>query len=225
MRLPDKLQIPTIPVSPGTLARGFLCSGRVRWKQQRGVHKLADYLVSNESWFTGIRQAIQSQTSGMDLNQLWHAKIKPHIKSGVWCVLGSVTYSADYTLKLRRQLEVLVGPQDANLLIANLSQEDAPLESLGPLLGLAKLAQGTISRQEYLHAYGHRGPHEFELSVPRPAEDPSWLDGQLEVITHSPMDVEGLLAKQKQDYEAAWNRLQAQAHQVARRFDSGCPAL
>jgi phosphohistidine swiveling domain-containing protein len=219
MRLPDEMDIPIIPVSPGTLLRGFLASGQVRWKQQRGVHNLADYLATNETWFAEIRQAIQAQTSAADLHRLWHMEIKRHIKNGVWCVLGSATYSADYTLELRRQLEALVGSQDANLLIANISQDDAALESLGPLLGLAKLAQGAISREEYLNAYGHRGPHEFELSAPRPAEDPTWLEGQLEDITRSPVDVEGLLVKQKQAFEAAWNRLQARYPQAARRFE------
>ncbi len=219
MRLPDEMDIPIIPVSPGTLIRGFLASGRVRWKQQRGVHKLADYLATNETWFAGIRQTIQSQNNVVDLGRLWQTEVKPHIKTGVWCVLGIATYSADYTLKLRRQLEALVGPQDANLLIANLSQEDAPLESLGPLLGLAKLARSEASREEYLAAYGHRGPHEFELSEPRPAEDQSWLDEQLEEMKHSPVDVEGLLAKQKSTFEVAWKELQVRNPRAASRFE------
>jgi hypothetical protein len=54
------------------------------------------------------------------------------------CTLGSVTHWVDYTLKLRRQLAEHVGPQDADILIANTSGTDGPLESLGPVAGLDK---------------------------------------------------------------------------------------
>ncbi len=153
-----------------------------------------------------------------DLRDLWYSDIRPHIKNGVWCVLGSASHSVDYTQKLRRQLVALTGPEDADFLIANLSDEDAPLESLGPLAGLDKLACGEISRATYLEDCGHRGPQEFELSVPRPAEDPMWLDQELERMRRSPVDVEGLVAAQRQAFAAAWERLQAQDLQASKRL-------
>ena len=82
--------------------------------------------------------------------------------------------------------------------------------ALGRVAGLDKLARGEISRAAYLEDYGHRGPQEFELSVPRPAEDPMWLDQELEKMRRSPVDVEGLVAEQRQAFEAAWERLQSQ---------------
>jgi pyruvate,water dikinase len=59
-------------------------------------------------------------------------------------------------------------------------------------------ARGEMSRAAYLETYGHRGPHEFELSVPRPAEDPTWLERELESIRRSPANVEDLMATQRQ---------------------------
>jgi len=219
LRLPDEVKIPIIPISPGALIHSFGLSGRIRWQQRWGIQHLGAYIATSETWFEHIRQAIQSQTNPVELNRLWHAHMKRHIKNGRWSVLGSATYSADYTLKLRRQLEALVGPQDANLLIANLSQEDAILESLGPIVGITKLAQGEISREEYLAAYGHRGPDEFELARPRPAEDPTWLDQQLQNFARTPVDVAGMITRQKQAYQEAWGRLQARDPRAARRFE------
>jgi len=218
MRLPDEMPIPSIPVSRGTLLRGMFCSLGVQFKQRRGIQKAPAYLDSNKAWFQAIRKALQSRTTGSGLCNLWHAEMRPHVKNGVWCVLGSVTHSAEYTLKLRRQLAELVGPEDATILIANLSAEDAPLESLGPVAGIDKLARGAVSRAAYLENYGHRGPQEFELSVPRPAEDPTWLEQELEKIRRSPVDVEDLMAKQRRSFEAAWKRLQAHSSRAARRF-------
>jgi pyruvate,water dikinase len=218
MRLPAELPIPTIPVSPGTLLRGFLLSGSVRWQQQRGVQQLPVYLAGNKAWFEHVRQALPMIDSPSGLPHLWHAEMKRHIKQGRYCVLGTATHSADYTIQLRRQLEPLVGEQDANLLIANLSQVDAVLESLGPLLGLQKLARAEISREAYLAQYGHRGPDEFELSLPRPAEDPAWLEQELQNVTSSPVDVADLLANQKKNFDEAWSRLQSRSPHAATRF-------
>ncbi len=54
-----------------------------------------------------------------------------------------------------------------------------------------------MSREEYIERYGHRGPHEVELSAPDPSDDPEWLDKKLAEFNRSGVDVEALLAKQR----------------------------
>ena len=64
-----------------------------------------------------------------------------------------------------------------------------------PLLGLAGVVRGELGRDEYVRRFGHRGPHEIELSLPRSADDPDWLDSQLaQLIGHDPL---ALLAEQR----------------------------
>ena len=124
-------------------------------------------------------------------------------------------------MALRRELTGLVGPDDANILIANVGGGDG-LASLGPMAGLAKVAHGEMSRDVYLRAYGHRGPNEFELSVPRPAEDQGWLDRELAGLRATPVDVDALLAKQRKAFDAAWGRFRSRfprkADRMARRL-------
>jgi pyruvate,water dikinase len=102
------------------------------------------------------------------------------------------------------------------------------LASLGPVVGVARVVQGKMSRAEYLEKYGHRGPQEAELSLPRPAEDPDWLDKQLAEYEKNPVDVDALLAKRHAEFEAAWQRLQArypkQAPKLRRQIDQVGPA-
>ena len=63
-----------------------------------------------------------------------------------------------------------------------------------------------MSRAEYVTQYGHRGPSEFELSVPTPAEDPEWLDQQVVEIVRNPTDATNLLAQKQAQHEEAWAR-------------------
>src|SRR5439155_13311701 len=57
--------------------------------------------------------------------------------------------------------------------------------------------------------YGHRGPHEFEVSRPRPAEQPGWADQQLAALRDAGADPLELLQKQEAAHRAAWQRLVA----------------
>jgi len=222
MRLPVDLTIPTIPISPLELVRGLLCAARVQFKQHRGTRAAPRYVAGSHAWFQGIRTATQSCDTASNLYDLWYSEFRPHIKTGVWCTLGSVAHSSAYTFKLRRQLSDLVGPEDADILIANLSGEDVPLASLGPVAGLARIAQGSMSEAAYLELYGHRGPHEFELSVPRPAEDPTWVEEELDRIRRSPVNVEALMAERRRAFESAWAELESrrprQAEGLGRRI-------
>jgi pyruvate,water dikinase len=143
--------------------------------------------------------------------------------------MGSVSSSTSHTMRLRRDLKELVGPDDAQVLISNLSLSSGVstssglLASLGPLVRISQLARGEMEHEAYLEQYGHRGPHEFELSVPRPAEDPDWLDRELAQFRHNPVEVEALLARQRAEFEATWSRFQTryphQAESMRRRID------
>ena len=115
-------------------------------------------------------------------------------------------------LRTRRKVARLVGEADADLLLTGAGGR-GQLASLEPLLGLEQVARGELSREAYARRYGHRGPHEFEVSLPRPAEDPEWIDGQLDGLRGAPSDVTALLDRRRAAADAAWARL---AHQHPR---------
>jgi phosphohistidine swiveling domain-containing protein len=210
MRLPKEMEIPTIPLSVRELAAAMISQVRMQFRQKQGTRALPAYLATNQAWCQQMVERISAEASGPGLVTLWQDEIRPHIKRGVWTVLGTVDHSTGYTSRLCRELTALVGAEDANLLIANLSDEAGLLASLGPVVGLAKVARGEMAREAYLAQYGHRGPHEFEISVPRPVEEPGWLDRQLARFSESPVDTEGLLAQQREAFEAAWMRFMSQ---------------
>jgi phosphohistidine swiveling domain-containing protein len=83
------------------------------------------------------------------------------------------------------------------------------------VVGIARLARGRIEREAYLEQFGHRGPHEFELSIPRPVEDSDWLDRELARFREHPVEVEAMLERQRAEFEAAWARFQRRAPRKA----------
>lgn len=205
--LPDEMEIPRIPMRFMGVMKSLRSLIRVQSKQRKGLKNLPDYLANNQAWFDHTLDKIRHENTKEGLLQLWTNKIKPHIKKGVWVVLGTASYSSDYTLKLRRDLTELEGSDAANILISNISRESEILPSLGPVVGLANVASGDMTREDYLREYGHRGPHEFELSIPRPSENPSWIDEQVSQIQNSPLDIHTLFEKQAHAFNAALEHL------------------
>jgi pyruvate,water dikinase len=221
--LPEEMEIPLFPMSRRSLLSAFVALTRTRVKEWRGVNSLPHYLNSNPAWCRRIQQQVQEVQTKAQLRALWHETIAPHVTARVWNVMGSVSNATTYMMRLRRDLQELVGPDDANVLISNLSDSSGLLASLGPVVGISKVARGEMGRKAYLDQYGHRGAHEFELSIPRPAEQPGWMDEQLAQFRTSPVDVEALLARQNAEFDAAWKRFRSlypgKAKAMRRRID------
>lgn len=216
MNLPETMEIPTLCLT-GWRRLAALCRALwVRAKQGSGARKSAAYLRTNPEWFRQTVRQIRSEENMSRLAKLWQEEIRPHIQQGAWCVLGSAVRSSGYTMQLHRDLAALVGPDDAGALIANLSDSSGALLSVGPVLALSKVAHGEMSRATYLEQYGHRGPQEFELSLPHPGEDPAWFDRQLANYLQAPIDVEVLLHRQRSAFDAARERLQSRYPRRAR---------
>ncbi|MBN2005266.1 MAG: hypothetical protein JXA21_18050 [Anaerolineae bacterium] len=206
--IPEDVPIPLIPV------------GKREWSNRLSLEllkilfitgfdrrKIQKFIAENRQWCADIRQKIQQTTDGAALATLWEEVIRPHYLDG----LSMVFASAENTqIQLERDLCELVGTDDANALLSNLSGLSSRLESLGPVVGLSQVIRGEISREEYLDAYGHRGVNETEYAWPRPMEDPAWLDRQIAEAQKAPLDFEARFAERRAAYAAAWERFCAQ---------------
>jgi len=218
--LPAELNIPIIPFSPvtviWTVLPGML---NAQYQASQDQRRIPGFQTTMPQWCDDIRKAICSCKDRTSLLTLWQEKIRPKVFQTCQ-MLRSVTMAmADPATKLRLDLIELAGEADANTLMSNLSGAAADLESLGPVIGLAQLANGKMSRGDFLKRYGHRGPHEMELFIAGNEENKDWLDHQLTSFTQSPTDAEGLLVKQRAEFENAWGRFQARHAGEAKSFE------
>jgi phosphohistidine swiveling domain-containing protein len=225
--VPGEIDIPLVPLRRSTVLRAMPKMIRLTLREQRGTKQVPEYLATMPALCKDLRKRIAATRTNSELIDLWHRDIFSRLSSDIWIVGGSAA-PLEASMKFKRKLADLVGESDANTLFSGLSSEDDMLASLGPLVGVARVAQGKMSRAEYLEKYGHRGPQEAELSLPRPAEDPDWLDRQLAEYEKNPVDVDALLANRRAEFEAAWQRLQVrypqQAPKLRRQIDQVGPA-
>jgi phosphohistidine swiveling domain-containing protein len=208
-RLPEGLEVTAPPVfTLSEMLRLVPANLRLEIQFRKRIRNMPEFVVEAPGQCKGFRQRILQSHTRDDLASLWCDALQPYVCHAFYMLRGATKWFDNPAALLRRDLTELVGESDAGALLSNLSSDAELLASLGPVVAVARVAGGQWTREEYLERFGHRGPHEWELSVPQPAEDPDWLDRQLAEFAKSPVDVNALLEQQCSEHEAAWQRFQ-----------------
>jgi len=203
--LPEHVEVPLIPFPRLATMRGMLpFMVRAGVRRARNLRQLPAFTAGLPAQATAIQEAIAAAQTPAELLTLWQERFEPLLRRTYRMMQAGTSHYENSYRPLRYKLIEQVGEEDANLLLSGVSADGEQLASLGPLLGLWQVSQGEMSRDVYLQRYGHRGSSEFEVSWPRPAEDPQWLDEQLASLAE--VDVPGLLARRQAQKEAAWQR-------------------
>ncbi len=223
MPIPAGIEIPVIPISKAETLLFMVKSAREQMRWARIARALPAFVASNPTWCRDMHRAVEGTDDKLALAHLWESEIRSRSIQAYLGVLSSAMRFSSLAGPVRQELTRLVGADHADALISNLSGDGELLASLGPLVGLDRVARGEMTPEEYLEGYGHRGPNEWEVSTPRPAEDPGWLEAKLAEYRQSQVDVEALLARQRRKFDDAWLQLQqrhpGQARRIRRQID------
>jgi len=217
-QMPEEIEIPIYPFSKLGLIKGMAPKLKHRLKNIiKASNEIPEHLNESPNLCRRMTETIKEVKTKEELIDLWKTEILPFNFKALWIALagGRKMVIAN---KLKDELIKVAGIEDTNTLMSNF-RGDSSLESLGPIIGISKIITGEMNREEYRMKYGHRGPHEFELSIPHPGEDETWLEKQIEEFKNSNTDVEKLLNKQHNQYEEALKRLKENFPKEANHFE------
>ncbi|GII78410.1 hypothetical protein Sru01_33920 [Sphaerisporangium rufum] len=208
-RIPPGMEIPLVPISRWKIIRRILPSVIRLAREIRGnIARLPAFCAAAPARCTELRERIAGTADPGALAALWRDEAGPYVMEASFMLEAATRQDPNALTGLRDRLSRLVGPADAAALATGLhSAADGGLASLGPLVGLERLARGEIDQETFAREWGHRGPSEFEVSIPRPAEQPDWVERRLAGLRDAEYDVAALLARQQEAREAAWRRL------------------
>ncbi len=217
--IPDNMEVPRYPLQFIELIKDMSRRGSKSVRRIRDAQKNKEYYLEHtQEWCETTLESIAAANSNQQLLELWNHAIRPYV-SKLWTIwLGGA--SSPTLVTLRKRLIKLVGEEETNLLLSNFRGNNG-LESLGPLVGIMKVSQGEMSREEYMSRYGHRSPHEFEMSIPYPAEDIGYLDKQIREYRETGVDVEALMNKQYEQYTLARERFSKQYPSKQKWLENG----
>ncbi|HEY9294369.1 MAG TPA: PEP/pyruvate-binding domain-containing protein [Microlunatus sp.] len=209
-RIPADLEIPRLRLPWARVVRGLVPQVYRSVKSVlANLRQLDEHLAAGPATCARMRRKI-GESDLDDLGRLWHAEIEPGFHRAGAMLAASARSGGLAPITVRRRIQRKVGDQDAELLLTGAADGANPLASMGLLTGLELLAGGEIDRNEFGERFGHRGPHEFELSIPRPGEDDHWIDDQL-AARKTGSSTSALLDDQNRARVRAWQRL-ADAH-------------
>ncbi|MBB5802375.1 pyruvate,water dikinase [Saccharothrix ecbatanensis] len=204
-RIPPGVELPSLPMSRLAVLRAAIGAAGPFLRQGREYRvKIDGLLASAPDRAERLHAAFRAASTPDDLLALWKSDVDGVLHVDARVFDAGARNGSMSSHKVRRRLVKLVGEDDATALLTGAHGAAGELESLGPLLGLARLNRGEITREAYVRQYGHRFADEFEVSAPRPAEDPEWPARQDVGI-----DPEELLARQAAVRDSAWERLRA----------------
>lgn len=205
-KLPKDLDVPLLDLSRWEIIKRTLpMAVGIQRRVRANLKGMRPFLATSRRRCEELRATIAATDDPAELAALWGREIEPHLVTACRMLEAAGRQGGATLVWTRDKLRKLMGEVDAEAMLTGVNA-DGELASLGPILGLTRLAAGEITREEFALTYGHRGPHEFEVSIPRPGEDPAWIDAQLAGLRDLRSDTAALLAKQAKARDEAWAR-------------------
>ena len=206
-RMPDAT-MPIVDIPWGTVLRIIPKEFAWQMKVRRYTKKIPEYIKTNPERCKALIEEIKNTDSLPMLHRLWRDEVKPLFVEGSYMLKTINEHYQMPWITLAGELKKLVGKQEADLLMSTIGNTSEELESLGVMIGVSEIVKGELSREEYLDGYGHRFPDEWHLQVPRPYENSTWLDEQLQLYASNPFDPSAIAETQRTKFEDAWTRFQ-----------------
>ncbi|WP_440105182.1 PEP/pyruvate-binding domain-containing protein [Streptosporangium sp. H16] len=205
-RLPRGLDVPLLPASRRQIIRSVLpLAFTLRRRITANAARMPGFLATARRRCEELRGRIAATATTGELAGLWEAELLPYFVEACQTLEAAGRQGGNTLVMTRARLREMVGETDAEAILTG-ANADGELASLGTIVGLEKLAAKEIDRETFARLYGHRGAHEFEVSIPRPGEDPRWIDAQLAAVSESSGHTGALLDRQREAREAAWRR-------------------
>ncbi|MEU8378847.1 PEP/pyruvate-binding domain-containing protein [Streptosporangium sp. NPDC048865] len=205
-RLPHGLDVPLLPASRWQIIRSVLpIAFTLRRRIAVNTRRMPGFLATARRRCEDLRERIAATATTAELAGLWEAELLPYFVEACQTLEAAGRQGGNILVMTRDRLRRLAGEQDAEAMLTG-ANADGELASLGTIVGLERLAAGEIDRETFARLYGHRGAHEFEVSVPRPGEDPRWIDARLAAVPANSGRAGALLDHQRKAREAAWSR-------------------
>lgn len=196
--IPDETRIPIYPFGKLELIKIIRSKFKVQRQMKKQAKKSLPHFIHNTSnWCVGMKQQINSAKTTNQLEKLWRDDLWQHNVEAMWMALEGTSDKMQKYVQLKEKVSRLVGDEEAALILSNHVTNDQQLASLGPLLGIADIIEGRLSKEKYIEQYGHRGSQEFELAQGEMDSDPKWLEQQIEQFQASNVNIGDLINNQK----------------------------
>ena len=218
-RIPGDLEVPLLPMSRLRLLQNFIpLAFKTQLRMVSYKKRFPRFISEAPQRFASMQEKISSALDKRALRQLWETGVFPYLAECSYMYQAVAKLDGGAWMGIRRKLKEELGENDTNIILTGGSTGTDHLASLGPVVGLSRLARGETDYETFAREFGHRGPRELELSVPRPAEKQGWNERLITGLQEIESDGIELLERQHQARQEAWARVKQKYPHRVKRF-------
>ena len=187
-KLPEGVTVPVFPIKGNSTVSKVISLLRPK-KKSKGMGLEYTDIISAK---------IDKLKTKEDLRPFWDEEMLPYIMASLAQIFKGVNIGGLFTV--RNRVEKLCDEDLANRLLTGCT---GIIDSMKPLLMLEDLAEGKITKEEYIRECGHRHANEMELMMPFPYEDPDFPDKLIEEHKSSGINVRKMKERSEANFAEA----------------------
>lgn len=193
-KLPEGVTVPVYPLSRTEILRRVLHLIKPKKNDKRKGLSYTDTIMAKTDRLKRPKQ----------MRVFWDREMLPYINASLSEIVKGMNITGLFTV--RNKVEKICGEDLAGRLLTGCT---GVLDSMKPLLFLEDLAEGKISKEEYIKQCGHRHSHEMELMMPFPYEDPEFPEGRIREHLASGVNVHQMKKASEKEFRKALKEFDA----------------
>ena len=198
--IPEGIDIPVSPFDKKAFKKNLLHLFFPKDKSKLTKKQKHEMVLHLDDISEELIAEIRNIGSSGELMKYWDEVLLPKLNDGLASILAESGMSLVPLFGTRKKIAKIAGEEMANRLCTGCV---GVLASMKPMLLLEDVAEGKMSREEYIKICGHRSANEMELMEPRPYEDPSFVDRLLEDRRPGSLSLRSVLEDQEKAYREA----------------------
>ena len=174
--IPEGVEVPVSPFDKKAFMRKIKNLFFPRNKSKLTKKQKHEMVQNLDSISDNLILKIRKFTDSKALMKYWDEVLQGYLNDGLASIMAESGTSLVPLFGTRKKIAKIAGEDMANRLCTGCV---GIIDCMKPMLLLEDVAEGRMSREDYIRVCGHRSADEMELMAPRPYEDPSFPDNLL----------------------------------------------
>ena len=198
--IPEGVEVPVSPFDKKAFMRKIKNLFFPRNKSKLTKKQKHEMVQNLDSISDDLIKEIRKFTDSKALMKYWDEVLQGYLNDGLASIMAESGTSLVPLFGTRKKIAKIAGEDMANRLCTGCV---GIIDCMKPMLLLEDVAEGRMSREDYICVCGHRSADEMELMAPRPYEDHSFPDNLLKDMPSEGSPLHRMQTAQKSAYEEA----------------------
>lgn len=195
--IPEGVEVPISPFDKKAFMRNLKALLFPKNKSKLSKKQKHEMVKNLDSICEDMTAKIKTVNSNKELMELWDNVMLPALNDGLASIMAESGMSLVPLFSLKKKITKIAGEDMAGRLCSGCV---GIIDCMKPMLLLEDVAEGRMTKEEYIRICGHRSADEMELMMPRPYENPAFPDDLLKDRKDNGGELHKMQERQQESY-------------------------